>query len=142
MDFMPSNVAVWCLVTGVVGLATHAHDLMVLWASRKLRPQGVFDWAIAVLGFSWTFAKWSLGGLLLWAIWNEPALHYYAIGGIGAAVLVWGVLELGLDLAMTSKASEYRPFVWIYSLRKLISFLWWGLGFGTALWLVVLVVSE
>ena len=139
---MPSNIAVWCLVTGVIGLVTHAHDFMLLWGSPTLRPRGVVDWTIAALGFSCTFAKWNFGGLLLWVIWNEPALHYYAIGGIGAAVLVWGVLELGLDVAMTSETPEDHPFVWIYSVRKLIGYLWWGLGFGTVLWLLVPIVAE
>ena len=141
MEPVPSDVIVWCLATGSLGLLIHAHDFALVCASAKLRPRGVVDWAVATLGFFWTFAKWNLGGVLLWAIWSEQALYWYAIGGGAGSMLVWGVLELRLDLTMTSEASEDRAFVWVYSVRKLISYLWWGLCLGTAFWLFLLAFS-
>ena len=130
------------MTVSALGLLTHAHDFTLVWASSPLRPQGVVDWSIVILGFFWTFAKWNLGGLLLWAVWNDPALRWYAIAGAAASMFVWGVLELWIDLAMTSETPDDRAFVWIYNVRKLMTYLWWGLGLGTALWLLLLVIAE
>ncbi len=142
MEFVPSEIAVWCLAAGALGLLTHAHDFALVWAAATLRPRGIVDWAVSILGFAWTFAKWNLGGILLWVIWNEPTLHWFAIGGAAASMLVWGVVELGLDLTMTADTPEDRAFVWVYNVRKLISYLWWGFGVGTAIWVFLIFVAD
>ena len=143
MEFTPSQILVWCLPTAALGLLTRAHDFLVLWASPTLRPRNGIDWIVAMLGFFWTFTKWGVGGLFLWAIWNEPALHWYAIGGVAVSVLLWGLVELCFDLTTASQTPGDRPFfIWIYNLRKLISYLWWGLAISTGLWLILLVLVQ
>ena len=89
MKFVPSEIAIWSVAAGTLGLLTHAHDIALGWASATMRPRGVVDWAVSTLGFSCTFAKWNLGGLLLWAICNEPALHWFAIGRAAVSMVVW-----------------------------------------------------